>query len=193
MKTRYLLISAIFLLGFTAGAVPVTYTFSGVASGRLGTATFTRAAYTITSTADTSQIIAAGSIFSVLDLTTTVFVSGIGTATVTVPFYTYDNQTASEAGFYYGTIPVRPGVVNAALATYGLASVIGPLGGTSPAVSGIGFNTTAGLFDTLPFSISTFQASTGVPDQGSTLGLLSFGLLTLAGFRWRQRAMTPAR
>ena len=75
-----------------------------------------------------------------------VFVSGIGTATVTVPFYAYGNQTASEVGYYYGTSLLRPGIVDAAFSVYVLASAIGPLGGTSPAVSGIGINTTAGYF-----------------------------------------------
>jgi len=191
MKKHFLLISSSILLSvITASAIPITYTMTGVASGRLGTSTFTSAAYTISATANTSQTISSGSIFSVLDLTATIFVNGIGTAIVTVPFYTYDNQTTSEAGFYYGTSSLRPGVVNAAFSTYTLASSIGPLGGTSLAVGGIAINTTAGFFDTQPLSIATFQASTAVPDQASTLGLLSFGILALAGFRYQQSILS---
>jgi hypothetical protein len=177
--------SAILFLASTASAVPITYTITGVATGRLGTTQFTGAAYTITATADTSQIVTAGSFLSVLDETATIFISGVGTGTITVPFYTYDNRATSEAGFYYTTAKPGPGVSNTAFSAYGLASSIGPLSGTSTALSGISFNTTAGVFDPAPLPVTSFQAT--VPDQSPTLCLLGLGMFALAGFRLSDR------
>jgi hypothetical protein len=180
MKNLLLLIIGTVLLPvMQTEAAMITFTMTGVATGRLGTNNFRNAAYTITSMADTTQITQSGSIFSVLASTAFISVSGIGSGTVTVPFYTYVNQATAEAGFYYANGPNKPGLVNTAFSDYALASSIGPLSGTSPAIGGVGVNTTDGLFDTGPLSIATFQASTGVPDQARTLGLLAFVFFAL--------------
>ncbi len=169
MKNLLLLIIGTVLLPvMQTEAAMITFTMTGVATGRLGT-----------NMADTTQITQSGSIFSVLASTAFISVSGIGSGTVTVPFYTYVNQATAEAGFYYANGPNKPGLVNTAFSDYALASSIGPLSGTSPAIGGVGVNTTDGLFDTGPLSIATFQASTGVPDQARTLGLLAFVFFAL--------------
>ena len=176
----------VILFCLSAGAIPIEYTMTGVASGRLGLTRYTNADYTITSLADTIHITTSGSVLSVLDTSATISIAGVGTATVTVPFYTYDNQGDSLAGFYYSLAIAGPGLMNAAFATYGLASPIGPVGGSST-TRGVGFNTSAGLFDPSTLTLSTFQASTAVPDAAPTLCLLGLGLLALTGFRAKAR------
>jgi hypothetical protein len=167
----------------SAGAIPIEYTLTGMASGRLGTTVFANADYTITCIANTTQIVTSGSVRSVLDTSATISIAGVGTATITVPFYTYDNQGDSWVGFYDGAGTYGPRLENTDFKTYALASSIGPVGGSSTTVGG-GFNTTDGLFDPSSQELATFQASTVVPDAASTLCLLGLGLLALAGFNW---------
>jgi hypothetical protein len=190
MKYILLLISSslTFILISAAGASPITFTMTGVASGRLGTSTFQQADYTITAIADTSQITSANSVLSVIDELATISIAGVGTATITTPFFTYVNHGDSEAGFYYGNIANRPELMNSAFSTYGLASALGPLSGTSTAVSGLAFDTSDGVFDPAPLSIQTFQASL-VPDRGATLFQLGLGILALAAFQSVTRKM----
>src|SRR5882672_10528471 len=67
-------------------AAQAVYTLSSVGSGFLGSHQFSSTPFTITSTADTSQIRNPSlGFFQVPDITATVFVSGIGTATFTIP------------------------------------------------------------------------------------------------------------
>jgi hypothetical protein len=76
----------------------ITYTFSGTATGSLGANRFTDASFTLTSTADTTQVMGSGGIFVVPDLTATVSVAGLGTADFTIPTTNVDNQNLARVG-----------------------------------------------------------------------------------------------
>jgi hypothetical protein len=176
-----------FGLPTSARAGMITYTFTATGSGRLGANAFTDASFAITSTADTNQVTSTGEGFSVPDLTATIFVSGVGTATFTNPTTNIDNQPLGRAGISDSV----PGTAllfedNPAFLTYDLTTPIGPLTGSPSFNSGVHFATTAGDFSLRDVSTSTFRATTAraVPEP-SSLALLGFGTAILAG--WRRR------
>jgi hypothetical protein len=160
----------------------VIYTLSSVGSGRLGTNSFFSAPFTITSTADTSQIThPLTGIFRVPDITATVFVSGIGTATFTIPTINVVNQhnTAGTPGV--GISDPGQGLAilfafgNPALASYDLSTSLGPITGTPGFNNFASFGTTAGDFLLSSASTVTFQAI--VVPEPSIPGLLGFGCI----------------
>ena len=168
----------------TAQATPITYVFSGVGTGDLGAHPFTDAAFTITSTADTSRITVPGGFFQAPDLTATVFVSGIGSGTFNIATINVDNHGLSRVGFS------DPGqdlailfVDNAAFATYDLGTSIGPLSGPANISPDGRFGTTAGNFSLTFVSTATFQAIT--TPEPATISLFAFA--GLAGVVWRKR------
>jgi hypothetical protein len=152
-----------------AQATSIIYTFSGVGSGDLGADAFNNASFTITSTADTSQIInPMPGILHVPDMTATISVSGVGSGTFDISTINVDGQDGNaRVGF---SDPVQNLAIlfveNAAFATYDLNTPIGPLSGAPSFNSGAQFGTTAGNFSLTSVSTATFQA-TAVPEPGT--------------------------
>ncbi len=139
MKRRVAaLVVVLSLCGYgVAQADPITYTLSAVGTGSLGGNAFINAPFTITSTADTSQIFTDSSrgILWVPDLSATLFISGLGTAT----FASTSNFVNQRTGLVGISAPPGPGtdgfsvdildVVNMGFSTYDLSTPFGPLGG----------------------------------------------------------------
>jgi hypothetical protein len=161
-----------------AAASPVIYTLSGIGTGSLGADPFSDASFTITSTADTSDITESLDVFSVSDSLATLFVSGLGTATFTIPTMTVDN-TAGAAAI---SAPVQNMAILAnfspAFSSYDLNSSLTPVTGTPAFNSDTGFGTTAGDFSLSSVSSVTFQAEV-VPEPSvfALLGIASIGLV----------------
>jgi hypothetical protein len=193
-KTGVVLGALLCLAGFgEARAAPVTYEFTATGSGSLGASTFTNAAFTLTSTADTSQVTSSGGVFEVPDLTATVSVAGLGTATFTTPTINVDNQPLARAGF---SDPIQNLAIlfvdNSAFAGYDLTTSIGPLSGPPTINPGSAFATTAGNFVLDSVSPATFQATVQAAPEPSALALFGLGAAGLAGWRWRKRRHAPA-
>jgi hypothetical protein len=169
-----------------AQATPIIYTFSGIASGALGAHSFNNASFTITATADTSQITSLGAgIPDVPDTSAAISISGIGSGTFSISTINVDNQSIPAVGF---SDPVQDLAIlfveDPAFATYDLSTPIGPISGAVGAYnSGAQFATTAGAFSFSSVSTATFQA-TPVPEPG-TISL--FALAGLAHLIWRKR------
>jgi hypothetical protein len=181
---RITLTAALCLAGYgTVQALPITYQFSSVGSGRLGANSFSAAAFTILAAADTSQIYSASpGVLRVPDLLATVSIYGLPTATFNISTINVDNQSLSRVGF---SDPAQGLAIlfvdNPAFAAYDLSASIGPLLGSPVFNSGAQFGTTSGYFSLTSVSTVTFQAvaqSPSVPDKVGTLGLL---LLMLSG------------
>ncbi len=168
-------------------AAQATYTLSTVASGHLGLQSFTLAHVTITSTADTSQITnPAPGIFRVPDITATVFVSDIGTATFTIPTINVANQNIPAVGFSAPNqnLAILFADNNPAFHSYDLSTSFGPLAGTPGYNSGISFMTSAGLFSLNYASDVTFQAV--VVPEPSIPALVGLVLMCVVSrFGWR--------
>ena len=191
------------ILGFrgygAAQAEPIIFTISAVGSGSLGTNSFSNVSFTITSTADTSQINVISPLFpGILVVTSesaTIDISGLGPATFTSTFVEFSNQevgpqwnrTVEVVGITeisYGDIL---DVSNAAFDTHDLSTSIGPVSGMTGCNAGHPFGTTAGNFDPdlLPTS-ATFQAAVqSVPEPATvSLAVLGLGVLLIGCRRW---------
>jgi hypothetical protein len=96
----------------------------------------------------------------VLDITATVFVSDLGTATFTIPTINVVNQNIPAVGF---SAPNQNAAIlfandDPAFHSYDLRTSFGPSVGTPTFNSGTSFMTTAGLFSINYASDVTFQA-----------------------------------
>src|SRR4051794_37412768 len=74
-----------------ARADQISYSFSGVGSGRLGASFFTNTAFTVTAVADPSQVTdILPPVFNVANFSTTISVTGLGSANFNTNFHTLD-------------------------------------------------------------------------------------------------------
>ena len=182
----------VIVIGFcgyrTAQATPITYIISAVGSGSLGGNSFSDVSFTITAAADTSQIFTnSPGILQVPDLSATISISGLGTATFngTTNFV---NQNEGGIGITGGSSSARgPGadilaLENDAFDTYDLSSSIGPFSGSADYNPGFDFGTTAGNFvlNSVPGDTATFQATLQTVPEPATISLVGLGALALA-------------
>jgi hypothetical protein len=176
-------------------AADIIYTFSGAGSGTLGTDSFSDASYTITLYADTSDIFTTPLLFGdsyVPDLSATVFVNGLGTATITSQMRVRDLQDLGMVGpatisLYNSDNPAFAAIlaVHTDSKDYILSEPIGPIGGTllDNQSSGASFDTSAGDFSFNSLVSVRFQATPqSVPEPSMTTlvcaTILALGLLT---------------
>ncbi len=167
----------------SAIGTPITYVFSGSATGTLGATPFTGAQVTVTGIADTVNITTFGGFAFIpcINLTkVTVNITGVGSATATGPNLMFDNQEVGVWGLNGGICVGGGGdwldVTNALASTYGLVTAIGPSTGT-PFVGG-SIPTTAGTL-TLTVVPPTFQAILGTAAAAPIPTLNGWGLLLL--------------
>jgi PEP-CTERM motif len=191
MRRMLCMAGTLLLVGIgRAHAAEIIFTETAIATGALGRDGFTDAPLTITAIADTANVneIFPG-VFSVNNSSTTVFVPGFGSGTITDLSYTFSAQaSSSEGGIGDNTIFADIlDVMNPAFATYNLTTSFGPLSGSTGINSGQPFPTTAGDFiiDSILGNTATFQA-TVVPEP-STLVLGLLGSLSGLGYLWRRR------
>jgi hypothetical protein len=172
----------------------ITYTESVVATGTIGSQSFSDALVTLTLTADTSGITESSGVFSTSAAMATVNIASIGNATFTNDLVFFNEPGASEAGFEdfsaVGGSAVVLAIFSASLDTYELASPIGPI--TGDAHNGGGsFATTLGtLFLQQPENSGTFTATIQSVPEPTSIAMLGTGILTLAGLRLSKRKIT---
>jgi hypothetical protein len=149
------------LAGFgKAETASIIYIWSGIGSGSLGSNSFMDAPFTITSTANISQITEAPlGVLLVANIAATISISGMGIATFTIPTDTVANRSNSLVGI---GAPIQDDAIlfvgNDAFATYDLGSPIGPIAGPPFRSIEAKFATTAGIFSLSAVSTATFQA-----------------------------------
>jgi hypothetical protein len=177
---------------------PITYVFSGPASGTLGTTPFTGAQITVTGTADTANVTTTFPNLPCIDLTSvTINIAGVGSATATGPNKLFDNPFPVLVwGLTNGSCGISGGadwldVANPLAANWRLVTPIGPT--TGVAVAGFQVATTAGTLTlTYPAVPTTFQAffpaAAPVPAMSPwTLVLLALTLNSMALVFLRRR------
>lgn len=200
--------ACIFLLAsmYPAEATPITYIEEFTATGSLGTSTFTNADLRYSFTGDTENVVTVPCNCRTPDVpiyenttgTTTVSVSGIGTAMFTNPAGVFSRPDAHTFGFS-GTLynsflsALDPNltidqIFDAALGNYDLTTFIGPIAIAenehfSFITDEYGVNTTTGLLNVTAISGGpTFTAirSESVPEPASlplfAAGLVVFGI-----------------
>jgi MYXO-CTERM domain-containing protein len=187
------------LLALSAGAAcgtPITFTFVGTATGTLGTTPFTAASYTVTSSADTSDVLFTADNYWVTAISSSIDIAGLPSLTFTDPMFWADPQGAGDIVFGdLSTDPsLFPGILGITvlfqgLETYNLQSSFGPVYSPIDFPSSIfdsfqDIPTNEGLLS-LVASDETFQATEATtPEPGSML-LAAIGLAGLPAVRRR--------
>lgn len=194
MKRAIWLMAALAMLLGGVGqlqAEPITYTDSAIATGTLGSNSFTNALVTITFTGNTANVTGGGGFFTNTVGTVTVTVAGIGTATFTDSMDAFVNQTYSPPAAGISDLTQAGSVLdtlNAIFASYNLSTSIGPITGDSFIRPDLTFGTTSGGLNLRSAGNSTFTASiAAVPEPTS---VVVFGMATFAGAvycGWRRR------
>jgi hypothetical protein len=164
-------------------ASPIIYQFNAIGSGSLGGNSFDNAAITITANTDTSQIFTySPGILHVPNLSATVYIAGLGTAT-------FDNtrdfvNQNTGAGISDGVLGYDIlAVATRSIGTYDLSTSIGPLSGQAAFNVGVAFGTTEGDFILTSASSGIFQATIEPVPEPSACMILGFGAVGLLTFK----------
>jgi hypothetical protein len=202
-------IFSLVLLSGAAFAATGTFTFSGTASGTLGSTTFTNAPFTVSAPGDFTTVTCSAGIcrLNVAAGAASFTIGGLGSGTFTGTTYFFDNQTStllgSPAGVVgFGTtgdlIQIYDSLIgSSALASYNLQSTIGPLGpqaaNTAAGIAAfMNADTSRGNLTVPTFTNFTFQVTIAAPPPSTTpapgsLVLLAIGLSMLAMWKYRSR------
>jgi hypothetical protein len=196
MKTRFSLVVA--LLGFAATVAfgyPITLTFSGVATGTLGTMSFTDEPFFVTSNGDTNSVfVMPGPIDELPAIDATIDIAGFSPASFTDATSWTDPQDSGDIIFNDATLNTELlGFTElfAGLETYQFQTSIGPISGGFPFAPDIFENfqnipTSEGLLTITMTSNNVFTAVVFTREPGS--GWLVFiGVGALVVFSWKGR------
>ena len=148
-------------------AAPITYTFNGTASGRLGSTTFTNAAFAITAVGDTNDVTSIGTGVPCNNFLGAAFtLGGVGSGYITSPLSVAVNTgmqlLALTVGGCVDTSLIWISGYDAQISAYRLNTGIGPLSlGTPSPQSAVAPDTSSGVLTITDISAMTFQATAG--------------------------------
>jgi len=111
---------------------PIVFSFTGTATGTLGDLAFNNAAFTLTSAADTSQVVFLDATYQVQVVSSTIDIAGLAPALFLGPTFWEDPQGAGDIIFADGPVPMGTGLLGITvlfmgLENYNLQSSIGPI------------------------------------------------------------------
>jgi hypothetical protein len=192
MKIRFSL--AVALLGFAttlAFGSPIALTFSGVATGTLGTTSFTDEPFSVTSGGDTSSVfVTPGPIDELPAIGATIDIAGFSAASFTDATSWTDPQGSGDIIFNDTTLNTELlGFTRlfAGLETYQFQTSIGPISGGFPFIPNIFENfqnipTSEGLLTITMTSNNVFTAVVSTPELASGwLVLIGVGAVVVFG------------
>src|SRR5579872_6481718 len=134
MTYRFLFLAA--LLTTIGSAAPLTITFTGTGSGKVGSTSFTNQPFTITVSSDTTTVIHGTSCcaddYTTPPGTTTTFnITTVGSGTMTDNQAVFVHQSEATLGLWHYNDPDWLTIGHPAYETYALAGNIGPISGTT--------------------------------------------------------------
>jgi hypothetical protein len=185
-----------------AGAIG-TYTFTGTATGTLGSTAFSNASLTVTAIGDISSVtFTSPSYFLTIPGGTSSFsIGGVGSGVFTDVTDVFDNTAIGVAGFGDQGATLCCDIIQmydsqvgtSAFLTYNLQSSAGPFGpeASDPSTGDwVALNTSLGSFTVTSFTNFTFQASVGTTATPEPQGVVLVGL-GLAGLFLRKIKSLP--
>lgn len=159
IRLRALAFSVLCTITCAASAVPISYTFSGVGSGRLGTQSFTDAAFVLTGSADTNSVWLFDVGVFLNPLTTLrIDVAGMAQALAVDAFDLYSNNNVPGVGLIDELLGDVVDVSDAKLAGFDATSALGPLAVSADYLAA--FMTTVGEFQLDSASAVLFSSTT---------------------------------
>jgi len=182
------------LVGSAAFASPITYTMTATASGTLAGTTFTNAAITVTSIADTSGVFVTGGTspdleYEIIAAGSSIDIAGFAPATFTDQTFWEDPNGAGDIVF--GDVAAGHGILGftqlfVGLETYDLKSSFGPVSSPFDFVTSVfnGFQnipTSDGSLSLVAMN-DTFTADANVPEP-RLLMIAGLGLMGLIAIR----------
>jgi hypothetical protein len=180
--------------GQVASAIPITYTEQAIASGTLGTTSFSGADLTIEWTGDTDDVVGSGGFLTNDAAANAVILTivGVGSTTFTENLRVFVNQSFQPpaAGFGRASGSLLATFDNT-FGSYDAKTAIGPVTGSAFFRQDFFFGTGLGnlniqaIRETATFT-ATVDDTPPVPEP-ATMTLLGFALAGIAGRRWRQR------
>jgi hypothetical protein len=206
MKARLGVSFAALLFVASALASPITFTFVGADSGSLGGTPFGSSAITFTAVADTADLVSnpcCSATSAVLDNSTVVTISGLGTFTFTsqTEVWWLTSLDFGGLGAYNGNPATIVGtnlvdVGDSSLAGWNentsIGPVIDPTTGNFTQWTSVNEETNVGqLILNSGGSLSSFQASVGAAPEPASLLMVGAGLLGTAALRRKRRTIPP--
>ncbi len=189
----------VLFLGFTAAAAfgnPITLTFSGDATGTLGTTSFTDASFTVTSTGDTSSVfVTPGPIDNLPAIGATIDITGFSPAIFTDATSWADPEGSGDIIFNDATLNTEILAFTrlfAGLESYQFQNSIGPVTGGFPFVPNLFENfqnvpTSQGLLTITMTSNNAFTAVVTPEPASPWLALMGLGAIVFLGQMKRSR------
>jgi hypothetical protein len=177
MKTRLNMIALFLAIAATALAGPITLTFSGVATGTLGTTSFSDQPFTVSSTGDTSAVfLTSGPDYNLPAIGAVINIAGFSTATFTDATTWLDPQGSGDIIFNDVTLNTELlGFTELfeGLETYQFQTSIGPVSGGFAFIPDVFHNfqnipTSQGLLTIATTSDNVFTALVPTPEPAST-------------------------
>jgi hypothetical protein len=179
-KRFFAVLAAALLMPLAASAVPITYIYSGTATGSLGANSFAGASFVITAQADTSAV--GGWCCSNAQNThasATISVGSLGTVSFSLPTHTWIAENCcmgfgENLGSNYVTLSSAPALLNVG---YGLATNIGPILATAETHGQfVNVATSGGALTISQLGDVSFQAITSAVPEASASLLMALGL-----------------
>ncbi|MFZ0641237.1 MAG: PEP-CTERM sorting domain-containing protein [Candidatus Acidiferrales bacterium] len=201
MRKVALIILALFAVPSAFAGAIATYTFTGTASGTIGSTSFSGATLTVTASGPISSVTTFSDGYQILFSSSSFTVGGVGSGTFTGTTYVFDNDVFAVAGFGDENAPIHccdlidisdSDIGSSAFASYNLQSSIGPLG-LEPTDGAVGdwdnLSTSLGAFTLTSFDNASFQATVGATPEPSALILFGLGLAGIAFVARRKLAI----